>query len=90
MGGENGDSVCVNSVWRWVVVGTGEVWEVRMVIVYVLTVCEGGGHRWSESSYDLGALLAIAMLNYELWLSHAVLGQCNWYSYIYATVGHAM
>ena len=27
------------------VVGIGEVWEVRVVIVYVLTVCEGGGHR---------------------------------------------
>ena len=27
------------------VVGIGEVWEVRVLIVYVLTVCEGGGHR---------------------------------------------
>ena len=61
------------------VVGIGEVWEVRVVIVCVLTVCEGGGHRWSESSCDLGALLAIhvAMLNYELWLCHSVFGQCN-------------
>ena len=59
------------------VVGIGEVWEVRVVIVYVLAMCEGGGHSWSESSCDLGALLAIAMLNYELLLCHAVLGQCN-------------
>ena len=57
--------------------GIGEVWEVRVVIVCVLTVCEGGGHRWSESSCDLGALLAIARLDYELWLCHSVLGQCN-------------
>ena len=37
VGGESGDSVCVNSV------------------------SEGGRHSWSDSSCDLGALLAIAM-----------------------------
>ena len=41
------------------VVGIGEVWEVTVVIVCVLTVCEGGGHRWPESSCDLGALLTL-------------------------------